>query len=240
MKLEIVALTFALLFSAIEIRAEDIRVGFYNAPPLMIQQQNSGIYHDLLLQIGAITGDRFIIRYFSIARLQRLFEEGKLDLEPGINPSWRQQSNTPGLYSTSFATLDQIVLFRPGSAVEITGPQSLAGKQVGTIRGYFYPFFNQSLAQGDLERIDVTDEPQLLQLLERGRVDQVFTDRVVQQYWAKQNPQLKSYPASQSLSATPVMMRLHPARAAKLKQINRALSQLRQQGTIEQIFSQYR
>lgn len=240
MKINVVVLTLSLLFSLPGLHAADIRVGFYNAPPLMIEKQNRGIYHDLLQQIGAITGDRFIIRYFSIARLQRLFEEGKLDLEPGINPRWRTLSKTPGLYSIPFATLDQIVLFRPGRAIKITGPDSLVGKQVGAIRGYIYPFFSQTLAQGHIERIDVTDEPQLLQLLEKGRVDQVFTDRVVQGFWAKQNPQLNSYPASASLGNTPVMMRFHPSQADKLEQVNRALALLMRQGTVEQIFSRYR
>ena len=64
MKINVLVLTLSLLFSPVGLHAEDIRVGFYNAPPLMIEKQNRGIYHDLLQQVGAITGDRFIIRYF--------------------------------------------------------------------------------------------------------------------------------------------------------------------------------
>ncbi|MEH6473888.1 MAG: transporter substrate-binding domain-containing protein [Halopseudomonas sp.] len=233
------ALIALLLSNTLVSRADDIRVGFYNAPPLMIQQSNSGIYHELLQQVGAITGDNFIIEYFSIARLQRSFEEGKLDLEPGVNPQWRQQSPVPGVYSDAFASLEQILLFRPGKALQVTGPRSLAGKQIGTIRGYIYPGFSQSFASGEIERIDVTDEPQLLRLLEKGRVDQVFIDRVVQRHWAVQNPQFKDYQASQPLSDIAIMLRLHPSRSGKLASINSALALLHQRGVTEQIFERY-
>lgn len=234
------ALLTLLLLTPTSAQAETFRVGFYNAPPLMIQHSNSGIYHDLLLQIGAISGDNFTIKYYSGARLQRLFELGKIDLEPGINPRWRQQSTVPGIYSTPFSSLDQVLLFRPGKAFEVTGPESLIGKQVGAIRGYIYPGYMQSLANGDIERIDVTDEPQLLRLLERGRVEQIFIDRVVQGYWVKKDPKLQGYKTSKPLNDTPIMLRLHPSKSAQLAGLNQALAQLQQQGIIERIFQKYR
>ncbi|WP_165840065.1 substrate-binding periplasmic protein [Motiliproteus coralliicola] len=221
------------------LRAETIRVGFYNAPPLMIQAKHQGIYHDLLQKIAQITGDTFKIEYYSTARLQRQFEEGKIDLEPGVNPQWRQASLHPGIYSIPFAALEQVVLFRPGTAFSILGPNSLKGRSVGTIRGYTYPGFTTSLRQGEIERIDVTDEPQLLRLLDSGRINQVFVDRVVQRYWAQQHPRFYRYPTSRTLNRVDVMLRLRPSLTHALPRINQAISLLQSQGVISQLFAHY-
>ena len=220
--------------------AATIQVGFYNAPPLMIQHDRTGVYHDLLEQVSAITGDRFKISYYSIARLQRLFDKGQLDLEPGINPIWRQDAEQPGIYSIPFAQLEQILVFRPGHQIPVSGPEGLTGHQVGTIRGYRYPGFMQSIADGHIERVDVTDEPNLFNLLERGRVNQIFTDRVVQQYWAKKHPHYQRFPTSKTLISLDVMLRLHPSKAPRLAAINQALRQLIERGQVDEIFKRYR
>ena len=221
-------------------QGETFRVGFYNAPPLMIQAQNSGIYHDILTAISNRTNHHFEISYFPITRLQRLFELEKLDLEPGINPLWRKSSKEPGLYSIPFATLDQVLLFRPGQQIEVSGPEDLKGRRIGAIRGYIYPGFMEGFKQGTYQRLDVTDEPQLLSLLEKGRVNQVFIDRVVLDYWKKFKPEARTYEVSPTLAGLEIMMRIHPSHAAHLAGMNKALSGLIKEGVIEEIFLRYK
>ncbi|OMH37971.1 ABC transporter substrate-binding protein [Motiliproteus sp. MSK22-1] len=228
-----------ILLGVPKVQGETFRVGFYNAPPLMIQTQNGGIYHDILTAIADRTNHHFEISYFPITRLQRLFELAKLDLEPGINPLWRQDSTEPGLYSIPFATLDQVLLFRPGRQIEVRTPEDLRGRLIGAIRGYIYPGFMDGFKRGIYQRLDVTDEPQLLSLLEKGRVDQVFIDRVVLNYWQKLKPETVAYQVSPTLAGLEIMMRIHPSQAAHLDGLNQVLAALMTEGVIEEIFSRY-
>ncbi len=227
--------------SAAQLPAEPFRVGFYNAPPLMNQQQpDGGIFRQLLAEISHRTGLEFETRYYPSARLKRMFEQGDLDIEPGINPAWRQNSSEPGLYSVPFGVLNQIIVFHPGKQIPVNGATDLAGKLIGTIRGYNYPGYMQAFASGRIARLDVTDEPQLFELLRRRRVDQIFVDDVVYQYWRSRHSDYRQFTSGNITARVEIMLRIHPQQRSRLPILNQAISEMQADGTLERLFRPYR
>src|SRR5690606_23631833 len=82
--------------------AETFAVGFYDYPPMMIEDGRRGIYQDIFDELARLTGDRFDVQYYPYPRIGLLFDEGKLDIEPGVYPGWMQSQTTPGIFSVPF------------------------------------------------------------------------------------------------------------------------------------------
>jgi len=61
MKNILFAFCFLLAGCFTEAQADTFKVGFYNYPPMMIQNGKSGIYQDILDELSKITGHRFRI-----------------------------------------------------------------------------------------------------------------------------------------------------------------------------------
>jgi len=81
--------------------AEQFKVGIINHPPYQMtdSEQFTGIYIDIFHEISKETGDTFIFKFFPVARLKVQFTNGQVDIEPGINPSWRQNEPIRGEYT---------------------------------------------------------------------------------------------------------------------------------------------
>lgn len=54
---------------------------------------NTGLYKDILLSISELTDIEFSFVYFPQARLRRMMISGRLDIEMGTDPHWRQEAN---------------------------------------------------------------------------------------------------------------------------------------------------
>ena len=136
-------------------------------PPYIFTQQErkSGIYVDILKEIEKITGDKFILRYYPIKRSIKAFSAG--DIEPGINPAWRKEWQAESLYSAPFMMYTDIVAFRRNEYFKVSNVQDLVGKKIATVKGYYYPGFQEGLNSKKITRYNLTHEFQLLQYLSK-------------------------------------------------------------------------
>jgi polar amino acid transport system substrate-binding protein len=220
--------------------AETLRVGFRPYPPLMIEESKTGIYYDIFNRISAITGISFAIIFAPNARHKADFEQNIIDIEAGINPDWRKTSKVPSLYTTSFSKVEDIILFRPENYKRVDSPIDLTGEQVGIVRGYIYPRFTSSFKNNDIERIDLKDGPSLLKFFAAGRIDYIFINKKVVEYWMLNNPDYHRFEIGDVISSTDVMLRVHPSKKHLLPQLNAAIEELVSTGEIERIYAQYR
>jgi len=238
---------FALLFCwllgmeivSTSIQAAPLKVGFYNFPPFMSIDSQIGIYHDIFESISRDTGYIFEIECFPSARVKMNFESNLIDIEPGVNPTWRKGSKVPGQYTIPFAKAVDVVLFRPGQHIPVDGPESLKGRAVGAIRGYIYPGFTDSFTKNEIIRVDLIDEPKLLKFLVAGRVDQIFINKSVAQYWILKNESYRNYVIGDVIGDVDVMMRVHPSKKQEIERLNKAIKNLSTSGEIEKIFGKY-
>jgi polar amino acid transport system substrate-binding protein len=201
--------------------------------------QNLGINGDILAEIGKITGDNFEVHYYPVARALYLFDHGLIDIEPGISPQWRNKSSVKALYSVPFGNSTEVVLFSPGNKIAITEPQVLFGKQVGIVRGYSYPKYDNYFDTGDIIKINNVSETLLLKQLLHGRLQQIFIGLQTILYMQKTHPEYRQFEIGDVISELPVMLRIQPSKADALPRINAAISQLLANGTIKKIYQKY-
>ncbi|MBB2494877.1 substrate-binding periplasmic protein [Aquipseudomonas ullengensis] len=219
--------------------ADTFEVGFYDYPPMMIEDGRRGIYQDIFDALATLTGDHFNVQYYPYPRIGLLFNEGKLDIEPGVYPGWVRDQSTPGVFSVPFGKVVDVLVFAPHKAFAVKQPEDLRGKSVGMVRGYAYPELATLVASGQLDRRNGLNEQQLLSMLAKSRFDQIIVNKAIAQYHRREVPEYRQLEIGDVISSYDVSMRVHPAHAAWLNKLDAAIVQLKQQGTIEKIYAAY-
>ncbi|WP_161489388.1 substrate-binding periplasmic protein [Pseudomonas sp. BMS12] len=219
--------------------ADTFEVGFYDYPPMMIEDGRSGIYQDIFDEVSRLTGDTFNVQYYPYPRIGLLFNEGQLDIEPGVYPGWVQNQPRPGIFSVPFGKVVDVLVFTPNRRFPVKRPEDLRGKSVGMVRGYAYPELAPLIASGQLDRRNALNEQQLLGMLARSRFDQIIVNKAIAQYHLRDSQEYGQLEIGDVISSYDVSMRLQPRHKAWLDRLDAAIIQLKQQGTIDKIYASY-
>jgi polar amino acid transport system substrate-binding protein len=219
--------------------AASFEVGFYNYPPMMIESDKSGIYQDIFNAIGKLTGDTFNIRYYPYPRISLMFNEARLDIEPGVYPGWVRDQKIPGLFSAPFGKVVDVVVFASGKAFPVDKPEALSGKSVGMVRGYAYPDLQALMANGQIDRRNGLDENQLLKMLHAERFDQIIINKAVAQYNIFKFPEYRLLEVGDVLDSYDVSMRVSPKLELWLPKLDEAILKLKSSGVIDKIYAKY-
>ncbi len=246
--MQLFRLQFLLLFIIVpisfNISAQQLTVGFNltGNPPLTFppQQHQIGIYREILTAIGKHTDDTFIYKYFPPKRMLVAFERGAIDIEPGINPAWRENSDIHSLYSVPFSVSENIVLFARNKKIMVNNPKDLINKRIGTMRGYFYPGYSKLFRSKRIIREDGDSELNLLQRMAGGRLEQIFIQKDVAYYWMSRDRSFSEFEVGNANFKDAIMFRLHPTKSQALMRINDAIKVLKANGTIDKIYARYR
>ncbi|MCJ8273623.1 MAG: ABC transporter substrate-binding protein [Psychrosphaera sp.] len=237
-------LFFIIVLITPNICAQQLTVGFNLAgnPPLTFspQQQKIGIYHEILTAVGKHSGDTFIYKYFPPKRMLVAFERGAIDIEPGINPTWRETSDIHSLYSVPFSVSENIILFARNRKIMVNDPKDLINRRIGTMRGYYYPGYSRLFRSKRIIREDGDSELNLLQRMAGGRLDQIFIQKDVAYYWMSRDRSFSEFEVGNANFKDQVMFRLHPTKTQALMRMNAAIKVLLENGTIEGIYARYR
>ncbi|HEX5841845.1 MAG TPA: transporter substrate-binding domain-containing protein [Pseudomonas sp.] len=219
--------------------AATFAVGFYNYPPMMIEDGRTGIYQDIFDELGKLTGDKFDVQYYPYPRIGLLFNSGQLDIEPGVYPGWVRSQPTPGVFSAPFGQVVDVMVFAPGKAFPVKRPEDLRGKSVGLVRGYAYPDLVPLIEAGQLDRRNGLNEAQLLEMLAKSRFDQIVANKAIVQYSMIKMPEYRYLEIGDVMSSFDVSMRVHPKHEAWLDKLDTAILKLKQQGVIKKIYAKY-
>lgn len=224
-------------------QADHFRVMLYGPyPPYVFSEgdNRTGISKDLCNAIGKVTNDTFEFVAAPFQRAQFLFDEGEIDLEVFCNPAWRKQSNVPGVFTIPHGKSVDIMLFGKGMKIPVKSPADLAGRTIGTVKGYIYPVYQPYFENQTINKFAGRDESQLLKMLYRGRLGQIFISKVLAQYLIKKNPQYAIFEFGPEISNRDMSIRLHPSKADAIPRFNKAIRQLLNDGTIDRIYAKYR
>ena len=184
------------------------------------------------------TGDVYKVVYLPQNRKLQDFRRGEVDIEPGVTPDWRRDDIAVSLYSQPFADAEDVLVSRFDDARPLAGSKDLKGRKLGCIVGYSYPELAAAFTAGDVTRDDSRDEEVMLRKLVLGRLDAAVLERVVAEYLHKLHPELQiRYGAV--VSSKPLMFRFRKEQAAALARFDKALAELRADGTLKAIFAQY-
>ena len=132
-------------------------------PPYSFPNTNkkTGIYLDILEEISKITGEIFVPKYLPAARTRILFTSGQIDIVPGVNPAWDKKRKDISVYSIPFSVSKDVIFFRKGEGVAETNAADLIGKRIATVRGYYYPGYEELFENNKIHRIDLNNELQV-------------------------------------------------------------------------------
>lgn len=225
--------------------AEEFRVMEYREdyPPVFFREKSvaKGIVPDVLTAIGSLTGDRFVFVKAPFPRLQLMFETGEVDIEPSVNPAWREDATVKGVYTIPYGESVNVFLFPDEkSVIRDVSRDDLVGKLFGTVRGYNYLDLQASLDEGSIHAVFCSDEERLMDLLAEGRIDATVILKPFAQYQIKKRRKFQDLAFGREFSRLDIMMRLHPSRAEALKRFDKAIKRLKQSGEMERIYDRYR
>lgn len=194
------------------------------------------IYPRLFEELGKLTGDKFEFVYLPPSRLKKHLEEGKIDIEPGINPVWRKNFKTEVLYTVPFWQARSVVLYAKSQAFPPHNIRSLNGRTLGVVRSYAYPKLDEAFAYGWVKRYDAVDQEALLEFLVEGRMQQVVINPDLANYWLGVRKLKHLYAYGPEVGREALMMGLHPNRKAVLPRLNSAIETLQKKGTIAKLY----
>ena len=226
------------------VQAEKLTVALYagaNPPYTIIKgYEESGIFIDIFAELELLTEHTFELVHYPFARVMREFDEGRIDIEPGVNESWRQHAKVLGEYTVPYEVSTEVIVYKRANRISVKSPQDLFGKSVGIVRGYSYPDFDDAFERKDINRIDNLSEKLLLRQLLHDRVPLIFIGYRTILYYKKSNPEYKSLLIGDVVNLSEVKLRLHPSKAYLLPEFNQAINQMKANGTIESIYNKYR
>ncbi|CAD5106661.1 cystine ABC transporter substrate-binding protein [Zestomonas carbonaria] len=136
-------------------------------------------------------------------------------------------------FSTPYTVSGIQALARKDNAVEISTPQSLAGKKVGVGLGTNYEqWLKENVPDADIKTYD--DDPTKFQDLRFGRIDAILVDRLAAfEMVEKTGGQLAV--AGQPFSRQEAGVTLRKGNPELLAAINQAITKLRANGTLKQL-----
>ncbi len=197
----------------------------------------AGIFYDIFAEIGALTGLKFEFVTLSVARGRIQFNQGKVDIEPGINPIWRRDELVQGLYSISYAYSNEVILAK--NETYTTDVTKFYGEVIGKVRGYGYGDFEQHFGEGKILISDNVSESMLIEQLYNDRFKYIMIGEVTAAYYAYINDKYSDFTVAYEVQRLPVSMRIHPKHPKLLEQINDAIRIMLEEGTIEAIYGKY-
>ena len=182
----------------------------YDQPPTFFKENGKdvGIVKDILEELCKITGDNISYIEMPFPRSAVMFEQGKLDIEPALNPVWRRGSLVEGIYTIPYGKSVDVLLFRDKfSYLDVNHPTDLAGKTVGVVQGYRYQDFDEYFESGLINKVKGHNEEKLLEMLHEGRVDLIIIHKPLAQYCMKKYPGYREFVMGNYESKVDLMIR---------------------------------
>ncbi|WP_281558562.1 transporter substrate-binding domain-containing protein [Thalassomonas sp. RHCl1] len=233
-----------LLFTALPLAAETLIVTLFSGevPPysMKINGKRQGIIIDLFTRLAKHTPHKYVLHEAPVVRAMREFDLGRIDIEPGVTPAWRQHRPVPGIYSIVYEEAVDVLVFKEEHRFELNKVSDLYGKTVGIVRGYSYPGYDQAFASGKIKKVENSIEQSLLKQLALGRIEQIFMGYRTVLYFKKQGGVFKDLAIGDVVGRNSISLRLHPSKAYLLPGINAALQKMLDSGEIQAIFDKYK
>ncbi|KAF7775078.1 amino acid ABC transporter substrate-binding protein [Pseudoalteromonas aurantia] len=201
--------------------------------------QKDGIFIDLFHEISLLTNLKFKFVPLSVARGKLYFARGKIDIEPGISPRWRDKEEVKGVYSQSYANSKEIIMANSNKLNPVNHISQLYGKVIGKVRGYSYGEFDMHMGNNGLVVVNNKSEKMLVAQLYKKRFDYILIGEASASYFINTEPKYRDFLKVYEVSNEPVSLRIHPNHQDILPAINQALDLMIKSGTIAEIYAKY-
>lgn len=160
------------------------------APPFVVRdgkQVTGGLLPSLMRAIAAELGLQAELQLLPPARVDLALEDGSVDLQCLLSPSWAPQLRDPARWSPPLLRLRDLLVAGPAGPAD---EAALAGQSwlVGTVRGYHYPSLEARFASGALRRDDALGQGAVLDKLARAHTPLGVVNEFVLRDWQRRHP----------------------------------------------------
>ncbi|EKO3659247.1 transporter substrate-binding domain-containing protein [Vibrio metschnikovii] len=240
MKVTSLCLTVLLTFLSWTSWAKTLTAAQDPWPPFVTSEAPHGLSIELVSAALETQGYQLEFQIMPWARALAEVQAGNIDLLPA---TWFTEQRTSVLAYSDHYLYNQIKFITlPTNAFEYSGLDSLAGKRVGTVRGYGYgdDFLNSTL----FNRSEANDLISNLRRLEAGRIDVTLEDELVARSLMSDNGlDANNYRFTTSgLSANSLHVTsglANPNALEYIEAFNRGLEQIKANGTFDKILLKY-
>lgn len=192
-----------------------------------------GIFPEIVQQIlntANIQGEHVVL---PAKRTVKSLITGKIDFDI-ISTAWlskQERDNSLFVYSDPLFQMSEYLVSLPKHTQKWQNLAAINGKNVGTVMGYYYYDDNE------FSRVDFPSEKELLQALQRKRVEVIIISELSALYWSKELGVQVALGAGHSNG----FLRIRILRRYRhlLPKINRAIKQLHQDDSITNIEQKY-
>jgi len=163
---------------------------YHLKPPYIVSNHNKlGLYFDFSTYLNTKTDKyHFTTVFVPRKRVETMLVLNKFNgILLGVNPIWFKDKTESKYFWTSkvFQDQDEVVSL-PENPIEYSGPNSLHGKVLGGVRGFYYYGIDEQVNKGEIARYDTIGEYELLQMLMLKRVDVGIVSRSTLDYLVKE------------------------------------------------------
>lgn len=232
---------FALfVLQSVNSQAEELIVGLIEGgrPPYYqssIGAHENGIYIDFLDAIANKTGLKFKYQYMPQSRIRLRMITGRLDIEPGISPRWRQADNEAdsSVYSRAFLKTEEAWIYNRKLPVK-----SLNGENLKTLKACNVHGFNHLEEQKQSAfKVKALSDLQVLELLSVGRCDFSLMPLIVLDYLNRDK--VFDIESSDVVARYTLRLRLTKKHSHRIVSINDAITQMIRNGELQNILERY-
>ncbi|GAB7023725.1 substrate-binding periplasmic protein [Salidesulfovibrio brasiliensis] len=222
---------------------QDIRAAGAAWPPWIMRagSEQAGIAIDVLLEAARRSGLTASFDIMPRKRVELLFQAGELNAEPAIHKPWRSFDPNSD-FTEPFALTRNVLMARAGQYAPVNNPRELPHLTIGTNRGFHYTDgFETLFAQDRLERDDWDSSKSLVNKLVSGRVDACIIDLQEFAYWTqRQSLSMNDFQTIYNFQEpSRLRIRIHKDASHTIPLLNRALLEMKQDGTIYGILCKY-
>lgn len=168
--------------------------GYHLKPPFITDlKKESGLYFDFSTYMNSKQKEyKFVTKYLPKKRVHKYIEGDRLNgALIGVNPVWyRDVKEEKYLWTPKIFTDRDEIISLTSTPFEFKGPKSLRGKKIGGVSGFYYWSLTK-LKKGDFNRINVSSEKSILEMIRKKRVDTGIVSQSTFNYLVKENRSLK-------------------------------------------------
>ena len=166
---------------------------YHLKPPFIVNlDKEKGLYYDFSKYMNSrLTGYHFTTVFIPKKRIENYLKKKEMDgILIGVNPLWYgDKDETKYLWTSKiYSDQDEIVSLIKLSFV-YNGPESLIGKRLGGVLGFFYHSIGDLVDKGKIYRDDAISEEAVIKKIFSGRVDVGIVSRSTLNYFIERIPE---------------------------------------------------
>ena len=230
----------SLLFVCCSSFAQELKIGLI-APDRLpyysydARSNHYGIYIDIIELLFSDTSYSLNYEFLPQARLRHWMEQGKLDIEPGIDKLWRQRTKEVenSVYTDVFMSSEEVYVFAPGSKFNVNDSSELEVRILCSVNGF------NLVTDADLNSLlQTVTEENLLSMIEKKRCDYALLPWDIVKHWNKSHA--LTLEVSDVIKTYELRFRLNKKFANLVPHLNKKIADMKKSGQLQQILKKYR